>query len=74
MNSASCGCCDADAEPGSGGVPVGRFDFPPIAVPPGGLLVPGGSTNNCGSITAACAAPAPAKTTSTGKGRTGEYS
>ena len=38
-------------------LPVRRFDSPPIAVPPGGLLVPGGPTNNCGSITVACATP-----------------
>src|SRR5215471_19678694 len=45
-------------------LPVSRFDSPPIAVPPGGVLVPGGPTNNCGSITVACATPAPAKTAS----------
>src|SRR5260370_39323800 len=50
--------------PGSAALPVSRFDSPPIAVPPGGLLVPEGPTNNCGAITVACATPAPAKTAS----------
>src|SRR5215469_6834067 len=45
-------------------LPVSRFDSPPVAVPPGGVLAPGGPTNSCGSITVACATPAPAKTAS----------